>query len=259
MAVNRSLVTALAAGLWILAAILGGASLDHGRSLGTALVRPLVLPFLWRTLDDAKASGDSSEVFAKARLLLEATPGWADGYLVFTYKFALDGGDLAVTGPAATRAAYERLQTALAVLEAARSSCPGKEVDLLSGMAFLVELAARRYPAITELLGEDPVQIADRYLAVAESLDPHHSTGQQRLFLVPLLCGALLRAGDRRATVELLDAAIDRGQALAERPLVADWLGQLDNLKKALLGDPTADRAALADDPRLETLTPYWK
>ncbi len=244
-------------GLWIAALMVGNASPSNAQRSVTALARPLALPFLWRTLEDATEAGDSAEVFAKAQLLLEAVPGWADGYMVFCYRFALDGGDRTLRGRARTEAAHSRLRAALAVLEQARAVCPDHEDDLLIGMAFLIDLVAEREPGLGELLGEDPTVIADRYLAQAETVERQTSAAVMRLFLAPDLCATLLRGDDRDAAVELLAAAVHRGEALRDGPGIADWLRQLDHLRRALSGDPTVDLEALTKDPRLESVLPF--
>lgn len=254
---------AAGAGLWIAAAVVGGAGPDRLANWGTALGRPVALPFLWRSLEEAAAAGDPAEVFARARLLLEAMPGWADGHIVFAYRFALDGDALADREPAArAAAAFGRLRLSLAMLEDARRTCPRYEVELLAAMAFLIETAARREPAIVPLLGREPVLLADEYLAVAERLDRERGERQnvreQRVYLVPDLCAALLRTGATDQALALLDTAIARCATLADRQPALEFAAQLRRLRAALL-DPAADRSELRADPRFDALEPFLR
>src|SRR6185436_19804544 len=162
------------------AAVVGGASPAGARTELEAMVRPIALPFLWRSLGDASRAGDPAEAFAKAQLLLEAIPGWADGYIVFAYRYALDGGDVALPPAARERAAADRLQIGLSVLDRARASCQRDEIDLLVSMSWLVELAVRREPGIAPLLGTAPAVLADGFLVAAEARGAGRMVREQR-------------------------------------------------------------------------------
>jgi hypothetical protein len=246
-------------GCWLAAAVVGGADPEAATDSAQALVRPLVLPFLWRSLDDANRTGDPAEAFTKAQLLLRATPGWTDGHTVFAYRYALDGGDTVLPAAARARAAADRLQVALAVLEDARSTCGPRQAELLWSMAWLVELAVRQEPALQTLLPEDPVILADRYLADAERLGAGRLVREQRLFDLPRLCAAFLRSGDRVRALELLDEGIRRCATMSDPAITGDWRQTLARVRRALAGDPTVDRAALRADIRLQSLATFLR
>jgi len=251
-------------GLWAATVVVGGAAPGQLTSWGANFSRPAVLPFLWRGVDEATRSGDAAETLAQARLLLAAIPSWVDGYLVFSYQFALDGGDR-IQGPARTaQASLERLQLALALLDQGRRNCPKRAVELLGSMAFLVEIMARNVPGLAALMSEQggrgPSAVADGLLAEAEALEDasgSQSARMQRLFLVPRLCAALLRGDSPTQAVRLLDTAIARCGILVDRELGEEWEHLLTELKRCILDDPAADPAVLLDDPRFEPLYPF--
>jgi hypothetical protein len=246
-------------GCWLAALAVGGADPAAVSAAAAALVRPLALPFLWRGLTDAMQQGDPQEAFARAQLLLRATPGWADGHTVFAFRYALEGGVTVLEEAARARADADRLQVALAVLEAARPACGQREAEMLSAMAWLVELAVRQQPAIAALLGEDPVILADRYLEAAERLSGARMVREQRLYDLPRLVAAFLRAGDRDRALRLLDEGIVRCAAPANAGLAADWQPTLVLVRRALAGDPDVDRGALARDIRLQPLATFLR
>src|SRR5262249_12933534 len=97
-------------GAGVCAAAAGGAEpkLDNLGAWGLALARPLTMPFLWRSLADALHGGDPAEAFARAQVLLDALPEWADGHAVFAWRYALEGGDPLATGEVRAQAAKAR-------------------------------------------------------------------------------------------------------------------------------------------------------
>lgn len=251
------------AGLGCWAAVLWWRPPDPVRltDLGVQLARPVTLPFLWRALRDAERSGSPAEAYAAARMLLELLPTWTDGHLVFAYRFVLAGDEL-VGGDAAARAA-RRLQTALLILDQARSPDPARQIDLLVGTAFLVELAGRHHPELGRHLGGgaglQPEVLAHRYLEQAERLGTGPSVRELRVFAVPGLMAGLLRAGDRERALEVLDAALARLPEVRDRQLAADWGETLRKVRAFLTGDRNISPADLLADPRLQPLTPFLR
>jgi len=241
------------------AAVVGGASPAGARTELEAMVRPIALPFLWRSLGDASRAGDPAEAFAKAQLLLEAIPGWADGYIVFAYRYALDGGDVALPPAARERAAADRLQIGLSVLDRARASCQRDEIDLLVSMSWLVELAVRREPGIAPLLGTAPAVLADGFLVAAEARGAGRMVREQRLFQLPQLVAALLAAGDRARALDLLDEGVARCAEVRRTDIATEWRALLDAVRRCLRGDPTVDGAALLADDRLQPLATFLR
>ncbi|MGE3175408.1 MAG: hypothetical protein AB7O97_22475 [Planctomycetota bacterium] len=260
---RRGLRRSLCLLAWAAAAWVGGFDPAQVGSAATALTRPLVLPFLWRSLGEAERLGDPAAAFAQAQLLLRATPGWTDGHIVFAWRYALDGSATAPAGTERTRAAADRLQVALAVLDRAAEGPARRPGEVWDAMAWLVELATRKEPALADLLPEAPVLLADRYRARAEAAGADRSVGAWRLYDVPRIAAVFLRAGDRARALQVMDDGIDRcaGRA-AGADLEADWCGTLRRARAALAGDPAVDaaeRAALAGDIRLESLATFLR
>jgi hypothetical protein len=258
--VRRLLLAALLCA-WVAGAIAFG-STDHAMRAPRDLVRPVALPFLWRSLADAAEKSDPAEAYECAQRLLAATPGWADGHAVFAFRYALQGGATVLDPTARAVAAKDRLLVALAVMEDARASCGPRESALLADMAWLVELAVRNEPGIAPLLDPDPAILADRLLADAESHGGGRMVREKRLYDVPRLCAALLRAGDRRSALALLDEAAVRCAQSGIEELAGEWRATLLATRTLLAGEGPANPALREQqkaDPRLEALAPFLR
>jgi hypothetical protein len=259
---RRTILLLAGVGCWIAAAVVGQPKLDNLGAWGLAFARPLAMPFLWRSLDDALHGGDPAEAFARAQVLLDALPEWADGHAVFAWRYALEGGDPLATGEARARAAKARLLAALAMLEAARPRAGAHEADLLVWMAFIAEYTARAETGLRELMVADPglgdpTLLADRYLAAAERMTGRPGLREQRIFLAPRLCAALLQAGDREGALRLLDDTIARCREVRDPDAGHEWQQTLTLVRRCLAGDAAVDAGRLREDPRLEPLLPF--
>ena len=233
--------------------------LDDARELASWAARPAVLPFAWAAQRAARHSGNSDEVFARAQQLLDLLPTWTDGHAVFAGQFALDGGDLAQTGPERSAAAHRRLQIALAWLENARRQAGRREIELLEQMAFLPDIAVAREPGLAALLpAGGTAAMADHYLAIAEQLGAGPVVRENRTFLAVQYCRGLLDAGDRRGALAVLGAAIVRSADVRDRELATEWSAHLTLVQEHLLGEPT-DLSAVFADLRFEPLFPYLR
>ena len=257
----RRLVAALVVAAWI-AFVVANGSAERALAAPRALVRPTVLPFLWRSLVDATQHADPTEAYERARLLLAATPGWTDGHSVFAFRFVLDGGAVVLPPGQRAVATKDRLLFALAALEDARSSSKSREAALLVDMAWLVELATRNEPGVAGLLGTDPALLADRYREQAERIGGSRMVVEQRLYDVPRLCAALLHGGDRKHALALLDDAAARCQRSGIPELAGEWRDTLLQVRDALAGvapvDPVRQERQKAD-ARLEALAPFLR
>jgi hypothetical protein len=247
---------------WLGAAWLGNPKMGNLQQWAIVATRPFTLPFLWRSLRQAVDSGDPAEAFARAQALLLTLPDWTDGHAVFAWRYAIEGGNPLATGRSRAAAAKTRLQAAIAMLQAACERTPSKAADLYTWMAFIVELAVQHEPGLAELLTADaglgaPAQIADRFLAKAEQQSGRASVREQRIFLVPQLCAALLQAADRNGALQVLDAAIGRCAEIRDPQLGQEWLATLQLVRRRLAGDRTVDAATFSDDQRLQPLLPY--
>jgi hypothetical protein len=223
------------------------------------LVRPALLPFAWQALELAQRSGDGGEAFGRAQQILRLLPTWTDGHVVFAYRFALDGG-AAATGVDRVAAAWQRLQVALAWLEHARADAGRREVELLQAMALLPEVATAQQPGLAELLRPHGGAIAwaDRYLAAAERLTDSKAVREQRTFLAPWLCAGLLASGARERAIAVLDTAITRAADVRDRALAVEWSTRLDEVRRALRGEPV-DLTAVRADTRFQRLLPHLR
>ncbi len=246
---------------WI-AVVATHGSIERAFAAPRALVRPLALPFLWRSVIEATKNADPLEAYESARLLLAATPGWTDGHAVFAFRFVLDGGAVALPPAERAAATRDRLLLALAALEEVRNSSGSREALLLGDMAWLVLLTTRNEPAVAPLLGTDPAILADRYLAEAEARGGGRMVQEQRLYDVPRLCAALLRAGDRNHALSLLEEAGARCERSAIPELAGEWRDTLLLVHRALTGESPLDPVALQRqkaDPRLDALAPFLR
>lgn len=257
----KHLLAILGLVLWATALWLAPPKASTATTVVTNAVRPAMLPFLWRSLREAERTGSATEAFAAARALMALLPQWTDGHLVFAWRFVL-GGDQVLGADAAQRAAA-RLQTALAFLAEARGQQPAREVDLLIGTSFLIELAAQHHPGIGAFLGDgvaaEPAVLADRYLEQAEkTTGAGRSVREARIFKVPGLLVGLLRHGERDRAIEVLDAVLPRIAQVQDPELRAEWEVLMRKVRARLMGG-AVDLDELAVDPRLETLVPLLR
>lgn len=245
---------------WSAAAVAGGADVQRATEAGRMLLRPLVLPFLWRSLKDAERHGTPAEAFARGRELTAWLGPWSDGYLWVAWQWANEGA-LAPGRDAADH--LRRLRLALAWLAEVQQQRPELAIDILVGTSFLVEMAARQDPALAALLpspsaglGQSAEEIVDGLLQAAERAGAGATVREQRLFAIPGLLAVLWRRGDRDGAFALLDTAIARSATIRKQALATEWRHTLQHLRAALAGDPDADLQALHDDPRLQPLWP---
>jgi hypothetical protein len=228
------------------------------------LARPLYLPLQWRSLANAAAAGSPAEVFAQARNLLRMLPTWADGHIVFAFRYALDGSDQPRRDAAAAGEALARLRVALAFCEEAAAADPAHRQDLFVAMGFLVELCAEQQAGLADLLRRgsaegDPAAIADRYLERAEAERGNFDVREMRVFAAPRLCAAFLRQGERSRAVAVLDRSLARIPEVRDRELATEWQATLTAVRRVLTGDRTVPVAPLLEDRRLAPLHPLLR
>lgn len=231
------------------------------REFGSWLVRPAVLPFAWRALEEAQRRGDANEVFARAQQILRWLPSWTDGHAVFAYRFTLTSGERAADPAARAQAALQRLDIALTWLEQARADAGKREPGLLQTMSFLPLVAASCEPGLAELLRPrgGSAGLADHYLAQAEALSGSIAVREQRTYFAPQLVAALLDAGQPATARSVLQTAIERSHDLRDRELATEWRARLLELARWLDGDRSVELSALGADERFQPLLPHLR
>jgi len=224
------------------------------------LVRPAVLPFVWRDLETATQSGDAAEVFALSRRIVQILPSWTDGHIVFAYRFALQSQTLPTTPGARAEAALQRLQVALAWLESVRPDAGNREVELLEAMATLPEVAQNREPGLDALLTNPggAAGLAERYLAEAEAISAGPYVRERRTLQYVRLAAAMLGQGDVDRALAVLETGIARSADLRDRELATEWAQLLGIVVRHLRGEEV-DLAPVRADRRMDPLVPYLR
>ncbi len=261
MRTARALLSATAAACFAAAAWLVPPSLDRGREFAAWFARPALLPFAWDARQAAQHAGDAAEAFARGQQILALLPTWTDGHIVFAFDYAL-GDERRLDDPAARgRAAYDRLQVALAWLETARGHAGPREVELLQLTSLLPQLAVHERPELAELLRPESgaPALADHFLAAAERLGGGPRVREHRTFLAAKLAAALLAAGDLARAQTVLADAIRRCDDVTDRAVASEWRQRLTEASRRLAGDTTVDTTAIAADPRLAPLLPFLR
>ncbi|MCA8957524.1 MAG: hypothetical protein KDC87_15730 [Planctomycetes bacterium] len=113
-------------------------------AVGRDLVRPLVLPLLWRGLESAHVEGTPEEFAARGRLLLRMIPGWADGHAWVAGNLAFDAS-LRQRDP---EAALDRLLAGVEILDAALEVAPRQTDFLLETAAQLLVIRCTQDPRL---------------------------------------------------------------------------------------------------------------
>ncbi|MHC4513943.1 MAG: hypothetical protein ACYTKC_01490 [Planctomycetota bacterium] len=225
----------VAAVLFSGAALLQRPARRSGLDLGRDLVRPVVLPVLWRGLEKAELQAGPEEYIARGRLLLQFLPQWTDGHVHFAWQLAFE----AAKAQKDPEHALHRLLAALAFLENALSVGPTRPVEILEAMAYMVQIRGQD-PALAkvfrEQVGKEPAERADDYLKRAQKIDPSQARAEQRVIVRVALIAGLLRTRNRRAARELLDATLGRLAGFRDQQLAAEWRAALLDLRSYLTG-----------------------
>lgn len=234
---------------------------EPGRLLRRAM-RPLVLPRLWRSVDEAHRSGHPLESLALARQLMDLLPDWRDGHLHFAWRLAVD---LAQPGET-TDGGLDRLLLATAWLEesAARLArkSPADAAEILTTAALLVESRSMRDPAMAlryrERFGAPLMDAAEDFVRRAAVLDPLRSRQERRAFLAARLVAGALQLDDlelarsrAREAIDLLQGSEATG-ADAWAAGLADFLAHPEDPQamERLRGNPLMAEIAAAMEER---------
>lgn len=242
------------------ALMLGGAWLrPPSQSLptqGRHLVRPLVLPFLWRGLQDTQRWGSIDEYVAKGRNLMRFVPEWRTGHVHLANQLAYEGVREAVD----PEAAVDRLAAGIQLLEAAMKRHPeGTETYLKAIVAFLY-VQNRNHPAVADAFARrlgNPLKLAESYWRRIPRLDQSAFLQDEIPFLIiegiphTIL---LARPNWRTASRRDIRTAIALLAKIRNRKLAAQWHQSLTNLDSYLARSDDISLADLAKDPRLRKI-----
>lgn len=229
-------------------------------TLATWLARPVLMPFAWRALDEARRHGSDDEQFVRAQQVMRLLPTWSEGYLVFAIGFLTAPHDPSASPAARADDAWRRLQLALAWLEAARVDAGRREESLLQSLAMLPAAALAYEPGLADRLRPlgGAAGLADRYLAQLEARFPAAALREQRTFQLPEVAAALLGNGQRQAALLVLQQAIERSRDVRDRALADEWRQRLQEVANHLTGGHP-DLSAVFADRRLEALYPFLR
>ena len=219
--------------------LLGGVALLRGPSrrsvldLGRDLVRPVVLPVLWRGLEVSGIEAGPEEQAARGRLLLQFLPQWTDGHIHFAWQLAFE----ASRGQNPEQA-LQRLLAALAYLKSALAVEPTRPVEIWEAMAYMVQIRCQKDPALAkafrERMGKEPAKFTDDCLAGAQRIDPSQARAEQRVIVKVALIAGLLRTRNRQAALELLAATLRGLESFRDQQLAAEWRTALLDLRSCL-------------------------
>jgi hypothetical protein len=218
--------------------LLGGVALLRGPSrrsvldLGRDLVRPVVLPVLWRGLEASGIEAGPEEQAARGRLLLQFLPQWTDGHIHFAWQLAFE----ASRGQNPEQA-LQRLLAALAYLKSALAVEPTRPVEIWEAMAYMVQIRCQD-PALAkvfrERMAKEPAEVVVDYLERAQAIDPSQARAEQRVIVGVGLIAGQLRTRNRQAALELLAATLRGLESFRDQHLAAKWRTALLDLRSYL-------------------------
>lgn len=220
---------------------------------GRHLVRPLVLPFLWRSLQEARHQGGIDEYVAKGRMVMQFVPEWSTGHVHLASRLAYEG----LRDAQDPALALDRLWAGIQLLEGAMQQHPqGSEAYLRAAVAILY-VQCNRHPklaeAFTRRLG-NPFKLAESYLRRIPRFAESAFLQDEIPFLVIdgmpheiLLSGANWRQVALRNT----STAMELLAKVRNQDLTAPWHRSMANLDSYLRGSNDISLRDLAADPRL--------
>lgn len=225
---------------------------------GRHLVRPLVLPFLWRGLQDARRQGGIDEYVAKGRMVMQFVPEWSTGHVHLA-------GQLAYEGLQAARdpeVALGRLWAGIQLLERAMEQHPqGSEAYLRAAVAILY-VQCNRHPelaeAFTRRLG-NPFKLAESYMRrIPRFRDSTFLQDEIPFLVIDGIPHEILLAGAnwRQVALRSTGTAMELLARVRNQDLAAPWHRSLARLDNYLRGSNDISLGKLAADPRLAKIVP---
>lgn len=219
-----------------------------------AVVRPLALPFLWRSLRHAQQHEDPGALAARGQQLLTLLPMWTDGHILFAGELAMAASQRAPDPDAA----LDRLLAAFAMLEASAAARPARAATYLAAMASFAAIRGRQSPELAERmqarLGTDPTSLGDAFLARAEELAPDTGVRDQRTFLLSSVIASAVRTGDIKRARATIAVMLERLAQASDPALAARHAAALRRVDRFLDGDPQVELESLLADPLLDEI-----
>lgn len=223
---------------------------------GRDLVRPLLMPMLWKGLESAQRDGTPEEYAARGRILMKLVPQWTDGHVHIAGQLAFE----ASFAQRSESGALDRLMAALAYLDEARreiSADPAADETILRNQARFLYIRCAQDPRLAagfqRRTGQSPAGWAEGYLRKIPRL-------ANSAFLKADLCFSLIEGlvidirlrepHDR--LLQTLDTAVQLLDQLQDRELAAAWRISLMTLRTHLTHDDDESRAAMRSDSRLQ-------
>ncbi len=247
---KRSLCLVLAALLGT--SLLGGSGDGHALSaLGRNLIRPVFLPFLWQKL---QAANSPEEYAAQGRLLLRLLPHWTDGHILMASTLAFD----ASLQQSETTKALDRVQAALEMLEHSLQQQAPRPEEILTAMFTILEGRCRQdaqlAQAFQQRFAQDPVVVADRYLARAIELHPSQSLQDSRCYLQMRLIASALRSKDLHSARQYLAATEQGLTQVRDQQLAQEYQQALQLLRRHLQDAQDVKLMDLQRNPHLHDI-----
>ncbi len=221
---------------------------------GRDLVRPLILPMVWKGLESAQRDGTPEEYVARGRVLMKLVPRWTDGHVHMA-------GQLAFEASLAQRdegAALDRLMAALAYLDEVRAGIEDAAAieTILENQARFLYVRCSQDPVLAKgfhrRTGVSPTVWATGYLRKIPRLEGS-------AFLKTALCFSLI-AGlvidiRLKEPVDRLLASLDTAvlllDELRDKDLAEKWRASLQKVRNYLTGRDEELYSRMKSDPRL--------
>ena len=249
----------IAATLLYGAAAIVGDPPGHERlpALARDLVRPLVLPMVWRGLDSAMRNGSPEEYADKGRVLMALLPRWTDGHVHIAGRLAFEAS-IAQSDP---DAALDRLLAGLDLLSRALepdSSPQVVETILRNQAAFLYIRSSQDLglaAAFHRRFGVFPDERVEDYMrAIPRFADSEHLRTELCFSIIDSLPTRILLGENLDRLLAEVSGALSLLKQLPDDDDSREWRASLAKLQRYLASPDDISLVELAAVPRLEKI-----
>ena len=254
----RTLLILIAALLYGTAAV-GGAPTQPERlpALGRDLVRPLLLPIVWRGLESASRRGSPEEYADKGRVLMALVPQWTEGHVHIAGQLAFDAS-IAQSDP---DAALDRLVAGIDLLSTSAqiySSPRATETILRNQAAFLYIRCAQDLDLATAFhrrFGVFPDERVEAYMrAIPRFADSEHLQTELCFSIIDSLPTRVLLGESPDRLLAEVSGALSLLEQLPGDTDSREWHASLSILRRYLVSPDDISFVELAAVPRLEKI-----